>query len=205
MRVDASLVGLAAMRTPFWASVLAITVATAMAAEEPFSKAVRTDDFAAAGLSKLTPEELARLDGLVRDYKSGALAAAQQQLAAAQAKAAEAEAKARMADVAAKAKAEEAEKKLSLLDRAKVLLTPGTQVEYSTLESRLKGDFNGWERGTVFVLENGQRWRTVGNSSYVTPPAPAPKVRIVPGALGSFFIEIEGVRQRVRVESLDVK
>src|SRR5687767_5452715 len=50
-----------------------MAVATLPAAEESFSKAIPTGDFSAAGLAKLSAEELARLDALVRDFKSGAL------------------------------------------------------------------------------------------------------------------------------------
>ena len=58
-------------------------VTVGRAAEEVFTKAVAKGDFSAAGLGKLSPEELARLDGLVRDYQSGALAAARRDAAAA--------------------------------------------------------------------------------------------------------------------------
>ena len=37
-------------------------------AEEAFSRAVRAEDFSAAGLAKLSPDELARLDALVRFF-----------------------------------------------------------------------------------------------------------------------------------------
>jgi hypothetical protein len=87
----------------------------------------------------------------------------------------------------------------SLLTRAKVLLTPGTQIEYTTVESRLAGDFDGWTARTVFTLENGQRWKVEGNSSYVSPGIPKPAVKITPGALGSFWMTIEGVKTRAKV------
>ena len=54
-------------------------------AEENFSKAVRAADFSAAGLAKLSSEELARLDALVRDFKSGALVVARREAVAAEA------------------------------------------------------------------------------------------------------------------------
>jgi hypothetical protein len=52
-------------------------------AQEKFSQAVRPEEFAAAGLSKLSPEERARLDALVEAFKSGALAAARAEVATA--------------------------------------------------------------------------------------------------------------------------
>ena len=61
-------------------------VVVGSAAGEVFTKAVAKADFSAAGLGKLSPEELARLDGLVRDHQSGALAAARRDAAAAEAR-----------------------------------------------------------------------------------------------------------------------
>lgn len=208
------------------ARVLALGASLA-GAEAPFSQAVSPPDFAAAGLSKLSPEELARLDALVRAYGSGALEAAKREAAAASVARTEAERRAREAEAlatraeadaksaAARASTAEADakravahasatdadgrKSLSLLGRAKVLLTPGTEIEYSTVESRIVGDFRGWERGTVFTLENGQRWRVESSDSYVSPSVHAPAVKITPGMLGSFFLNVEGVRPRAKV------
>jgi hypothetical protein len=83
--------------------------------------------------------------------------------------------------------------------KPKVRLTPGTEVEYETVKSRIVGEFSGWEARTVFVLENGQRWQVTGGSSYVTPPVSGPAVEIVPGVLGSFWLKIDGVRVRAKV------
>lgn len=200
----------------------------ATAAEESFSRAIQPADFGAAGLSKLTPEELARLDALVRDYKSGALEAARREAAAAAKAKAEAEARAAKAEADARktqaeseartARAEEARHKAearaqaaetepkkadkSLLSRAKVLLMPGTEIEYATIESTLVGDFKGWDGRTVFTLENGQRWQSEGGSYLEPRPIPHPAVKISPGALGAFFMTIEGVKPRVKVKLL---
>ncbi len=191
----------------------------ARGAEETFSKTVGAGDFSSAGLSKLTPAELARLDALVRDYKTGALAAAQREAAEARAAAeakiarAEAETQAAKADAlkaeaaraeatktaqAEAAKAKKAESG-SLLQRAKVLLTPGTEIEYETIESRIAGDFKGWEGNTVLTLENGQRWKIANGGLYSTPPVPSPKVKISPSPLGGFWMTFEGMNLRVRV------
>lgn len=194
----------------------------AAAAEEKFSKTIPAGDFSAAGLAKLSPEELARLDALVRDFKSGALEAARREAIAqtearakAEAKAARAESEAAAIKVKAEAQAqarakekEEAAKKsetaeTSLLARAKVLLTPGTKIEYATVESRIAGEFRGWEGRTTFTLENGQRWQSAGESTYVSPPILKPAVKITPGMLGTFWMTVEGVRQRVKVAIIE--
>ena len=88
----------------------------------------------------------------------------------------------------------------SLLARAKVLLTPGTEIEYATVESRIAGDFQGWDGRTLFTLENGQRWQADGSGSYVTSPIARPAVKIAPGVLGSFWMTVEGVKSRVKVK-----
>lgn len=200
------------------------------AAEKSFSKAVQAEEFAAAGLGKLSPEELARLDVLVRAYKSGAVPAAEgmadklaaarreateasQARAAAESRVARAEAEMRAAKAeaakaemaraaAAKAQADAAKEKkpdTSLLARAKVLLTPGTEIEYSTVETRIAGDFKGWEGRAVFTLENGQRWQVANGGLYSTPPISNPKVKIAPATMGGFWMTIEGVAVRVKV------
>jgi hypothetical protein len=168
----------------------------ALRAEENFSKAVRAEDFSAAGLAKLSPGELARLDALVRDFKSGTLIAAKREAAVAEAARAAAEAK------AAKVEADAAKEKRpegGLRAKAKVLLTPGTEVDYAATESRIAGDFNGWEGRPIFTLENGQRWQVANPGSYYTPTLTNPKVKIVPAALGGFWMTFEGVSQRVKV------
>lgn len=196
------------------ASVAGIFTLVSRAAEDTFSKAIPTQDFSAAGLAKLSPEELARLNALVRDFKSGALEAARREAAVAgearekaEAKAARAEAEARAATATAEAQVrarDEAGKKAEsgLLAKAKVLLTPGTQIDYSTLESRIVGEFRGWQGRTIFTLENGQRWQSAGESTYVSPLVLSPAVKIGPGMLGTFWMTVEGVKQRVKVTSV---
>lgn len=189
-------------------------VAAAGAAEERFSKSVPAAEFSAAGLSKLSPEELARLDALVRDYKSGALEAARREAAVAADARAKAEVAAKRAEATARSEADRAERAeakarvadaadkksdASLLTRAKVLLTPGTQIEYTTVDAKLVGEFRGWQPRMVFTLDNGQRWQVISADSYVVSIEQAPKVKIVPGVLGTFWMHVEGHRQRAKV------
>jgi hypothetical protein len=86
----------------------------------------------------------------------------------------------------------------------KVVLKPGTDVEYTTLDAEIAPPFNGWEKGTVFSLSNGQRWVAVDNDGYWGPRINKPvHVRIIPGSMGSFFIVVEGCG-RARVKFLGV-
>lgn len=180
--------------------------AAALAADN-FSKNLTPEQFAAAGLNKLTPEELARLDALVHAQQTGELAKAQadaeaqEQAAVARARAEasakvqqETEAKVR-AELAAQEKtAPKKGERVSLLGRMKVLLTPGAEVEYAKVETKLAGPFHGYRPGTILNLDNGQSWQVI-DDTYWSPKSEANKPRrvvISPGSMGSFFLDIEG-------------
>lgn len=196
------------MRTSFACVVLGLaSTLGAGAAEETFSRSVAAEDYAAAGLSKLSAEEIARLDALVRAYKTGALEAARQAALAAEKARAEAERRAAKAEAderAARAEAAKVAEKKSdeggFLNRAKVLLRPGTEVEYSTIHSRILGEFGGWQRNTVFTLENGERWQVTSDDSYSVARRADPAITIEPGTLGSFWLRVEGVKRRAKVK-----
>ncbi|MDB6169977.1 MAG: hypothetical protein JWM88_2841 [Verrucomicrobia bacterium] len=164
-------------------------------AEEPFSKAIRPEDFAAAELDKLSPEALARLDGLVQAYKSGAVATAR----------AEAETQAARQAAAREKELARAQEKTrpaspGFFAKAKVRLTPGTEVEYGEIESRIAGTFTGWSGSTIFTLENGQRWKVANGGEYYSTAVKNPGVKVYPAGLGGFWMQIEGVGPRVRVK-----
>lgn len=164
----------------------AVVSSAGRAAEETFSKSVRAEEFAAAGLTKLSAVELARLDALVRDYRGAAaeLAVARREAAAAT-----------EARVTAEAKAARAEAKVALVGPA----------ADAVIESRIAGDFVGWEGRTVFVLENGQRWQVANSGSYYAPKRTAPKVKLTPAAMGGHWMAIEGVGTRVKVVAAGAK
>lgn len=192
-----------AMKRLLWLGLFLGGALAANAAEEAFSKAVRPEEFSAAGLGKLSPAELVRLDALVRDYKSGALLAAKREAEAAAKAQAAAEARAAQAEAKAETVAKEKKSEPGLLAKAKVMLTPGTKVEYQAVETRIVGEFRGWESRTVFTLENGTRWKILNGGSYYTPAQPGPKVTITPAGFGGgFWMDIEGVNQRLRVAPL---
>lgn len=80
------------------------------------------------------------------------------------------------------------------------------QIEMSpvtSIEARLVGDFMGWTGKTVFTLDNGQVWRQTNNyiRDYIPrDPIPAPKVTISRGRLGSYNLQVEGVKRIVQVK-----
>jgi hypothetical protein len=222
---------------------------------EPFTKSLTPEEFAAAGLDKLTPEQRAKLDALVRARQTGAVAKAKEETAQAVTstvreqttqevtKAVTEQVRAQTTAEVTKAVTEQVraqttaevtqtvteqvqaetakevaaevrqqtqaeDKKASeqkaasagVLDRMRVVLKPGTEIDYTTLDATVAGPFHGWQKDTVITLTNGQRWVVTDDDHYWVPDSGKPiHVRIVPGILGSFFMEIErGGRPRVR-------
>lgn len=187
-------------------TVLAFVALALAGRAQDFTQTMSAEERRAAGLDRLTPDELAKLKSAVERYKSGEVTAvtraAEQDIAAAKQQAAErvaaAEAKANTnatTDLPARGRSPGWLRALVTLKKAEE--QPDKQ---EALESRIAGDFKGWRRGTMFDLENGQRWQHVDGEDYVTPPVPSPKVTIKPGAFGTFWMQIEEVRPRVRVK-----
>lgn len=70
------------------------------------------------------------------------------------------------------------------------------------LESRIEGHFAGWYPGTRIRLANGQVWQVTDSSSRFAD-VDNPKVTVRRGALGSFFLDIEGVNPAPRVRRVE--
>lgn len=70
--------------------------------------------------------------------------------------------------------------------------------ELPFVDTHIPGTFTGWGPRTTIALANGQVWQVTEETSR-TAYLQDPKVKITRGALGSFFMEIEGVRQAPRV------
>ena len=70
--------------------------------------------------------------------------------------------------------------------------------ELPSVESTIPGLFEGWAPRSSFKLANGQVWQVNEETSRIAH-LQSPKVKIVRGAMGSFFMEIEGVSQSPRV------
>jgi len=207
------------MKGRILAGLLFIATAPLGWADEPgFSQAISPEDFKAAGLERLTPEERKHLDEMVAAYKKGLITAAQQtaeeaakarQLAEAEAKAAKEEALAAKAETKA-VKAEAGDTKGSnqgFFAKAKVKIVPGTKIEYAEITSNIRGTFEGWGDRTIFSLENGQRWQVANSGErYFTPSVQNIPVAIRPAALGGFWMYFPSQGDiRVRVKLLGSK
>lgn len=169
------------------------------AAAEGVFKNLPPERFAKAGLHKLTAAELAELEQVMREAADGQLAAAEQRAVAAEQKAREAESKAAAANVAEK-------KGPSWLRALITLQETGDQPEGAdAIESRLVGDYDGWTGRTQFKLENGQIWQQAAAGERFDAKRAAPRVKIYPGMLGVYWLEVEGVRERVKVKPVKLR
>lgn len=208
------------MRGIFFSGLMFLSVALAQAAEGDFTRSISPDDFKAAGLDRLTPAQRQHLDELIAGFKQGLVAAAQQSAAEARAakqnadqalaaqRAAEAEAK-RAREEANAIQAEAADTKggsKGFFAKARVMIVPGTKIEYAEIKSTVLGPFEGWEGRTIFRLANGQRWQVFNsNESYFTPPKDSVEVEIRPAALGGFWMFFPAFEKQVRVKLLGNK
>lgn len=153
--------------------LLAASLGLSLAHAADFSRTLSPAEFTGAGLDKLAPAELAQLDALVRQHAQSSAA---------------------WRDAAANEPPGAEAARPGLLRRMRVVLTPGTEIAYRAVETEITRGFRGYEPGQVLTLANGQRWRVV-DGRFWAPEKDADKRRkvvIEPGALGSFFLDIEG-------------
>ena len=73
----------------------------------------------------------------------------------------------------------------------------------SEINSRLKGNFNGWRGGQVFELENGMVWEQSEPGVFSVPEMENPDIRIRPGMFGSWYLQVGGYNSRVRVRRVE--
>ena len=72
------------------------------------------------------------------------------------------------------------------------------QNELAAIDSTIPGRFEGWRANDAIRLANGQVWQVADGSSgphWIENP----KVRVRRGALGAFYLEIEGTNRSPRV------
>lgn len=75
--------------------------------------------------------------------------------------------------------------------------------EADSIQSRLVGDFSGWQSGTVFTLENGQVWKYIGDSDAYYPKVPPnPEIVISKSYFGAYWMEITAIGRKVKVKRI---
>ena len=154
--------------------LVCVAIAAPLAFAQQFSSVeerMSSADFKAAGLDKLSPEELAKLNAFIKN---------------------EVEAR------TARAHAEGAREQ-NMNDAGRIGFTDyhGARDE---IVSRIPGTFKGWSGGATFKLENGQVWRQIDGSEFVGIHLENPVAHITPGLIGGWNIQIEGYGSFAKVE-----
>jgi len=160
-------------------ALLILAFSTVLLAAEGFStleEQMTGKEFSAAGLHKLTAEELAALNGWIRARSLATLAAAPGTSAATVATAAAAQDRRGFKDE--------------------------DDDERTTITSRIVGRFSGWDGQTVFTLENGMIWAQADKDKFYVKEIENPVVTIEPGMFGRWHLSIEGHDSECRVERI---
>jgi len=80
------------------------------------------------------------------------------------------------------------------------IVNSNTNRALEVVESRIEGDFNGWEGETIFKLDNGQIWQQ-SSYSYTYAYKYRPKVIIYPSK-GRYLMRVEGMKKNISVVKL---
>lgn len=131
------------------------------------------EEFRAAGLEKLTPQELAALNAWL-----------QRKVGQETAKAVE-------------TAREEGREEVVRKNRG--FFDFGTT---EPIESNIEGEFRGFAKGRIYKLTNGQVWEQVESASLAGVRRENPKVSIRPGILGTWFMKIEGYNTAAKVRRI---
>lgn len=159
------------MNKVFIALLLLTTSLTVIAAEgfSSLEEQMTGKEFDAAGLKKLSPQELTELNTWIRQHSLATLATA----------------------TAATTTSETSapKKKDGKKDGG----------ERTTVTSKLIGTFTGWDGQTVFKLENGMIWAQKGKKKFHSKEIANPVVTVEPGMFGTWRLNVEGVDKECKV------
>jgi hypothetical protein len=133
------------------------------------------ETFAAAGLEKLSEEELAALEA----WFAGRMVEVETSAASGE-------------------KVPEGDDAFGL-EMIPERIAPLLARDSGSIESRILGKFKGWRRkGEIFNLENGQVWRQAeAGEFYISTEDP--EVMIIRGLFGAYYLQVDGYSTRVRV------
>ena len=165
--------------------LLAMSMATAGAAEAGFWRQLTPEERRAAGVEQLTPEQQAALDALAARYAREGARQVREQVKQEVREEARAEARAQVTPEVR----EEVRRELKAGEKAHEEARLGLPAEDkdAVVTSRILGRFNGWSGDTVFQLENGQTWvQANGSDSLWLPTMENPEVEIRSAKLGGW-------------------
>jgi hypothetical protein len=137
-------------------------------------------DFEAAGLEKLSPDELAALNAWIRSRSLATLDAPKAGSGAV---------------YTGSAATQSGDTRGFETEQAR-------NADRSTITSRIVGTFTGWDGQTVFTLENGMIWEQADKDKFYVKAVENPVVTIEPGAFRTWKLSVEGYASDCRVERI---
>ena len=168
-------------------ALLSLTTTLSVLAAEGFSSVeeqMTGKEFTAAGLNKLSQQELDVLNDWLRKHSVATLAA--QSTGSGTASSGEDQSGLKSKDED-KDKDEDEDK---------------DDEDRTTITSNLVGSFSGWDGHTTFKLENGMVWAQADKDKFYIKEVVNPVVIIEPGMFGSWHLHIEGHKSECRVKRL---
>lgn len=162
-------------------SILVFLLSTSLYGDDGFSsleEQMTGKEYTAAGLDKLTPEELAALNSWIRRHSVATLDSPKAG-----------------STTAAVADTENGDMR-GLKKKSK------DDGDRTPIHSRIVGSFSGWDGHAVFKLENGMIWEQDDKDKFYIREIQNPEVTIKPGLFGSWHLSVEGYSSRCRVERL---
>ena len=160
-------------------AVLMACVAPAAFAQQALEQQMTAGEFRAAGLDKLSADELANLNrwlqGQVQEEATAAVEQAREEGRQEARQQAEAEAVGRRSDS-----------------------TPD-----GPINSSIVGQFDGFGRGLRYTLENGQVWEQTDATRLEGVQMSNPGVTINPGVFGTWYLRVDGYNARAKVRRVD--
>ncbi len=163
------------LRHLFAALAACLVLAAPLAFAQQFSSVeerMSSQQFKEAGLDKLSPEELAKLNAFIRNEVN-----------------------------VRTAQAHEAGAREQNKNDAGRIGFKDYYGERGEVVSRIPGTFKGWHGGTVFTLENGQVWRQIDSTELAGVNIENAVVHITPSLVGNgWFLQVEGYGSYTKVE-----
>ncbi|MDR6843051.1 hypothetical protein [Pseudoxanthomonas sacheonensis] len=165
------------LRIPF--ALILLALATAAWSQTPLQTAnveqqMSADEFKAAGLDKLSAQELAALNAWL-----------QRKVAQETAKVAE--------TAKEEGRKEVKEKNRGFFDFGSA----------EPIVSSIAGEFNGFAKGRRYTLENGQVWEQIEPASLAGVRKTNPKVRITPGLFNNWYMKLDGYNTMAKVRRVE--
>lgn len=130
-------------------------------------------EFTAAGLDRLTPEELKKLNAWLADR-----------------------------DKAAEPDSEPAPDEAFGLSDSKLRAKDAESKGKQRIRSRIDGEFSGWTGKTRFKLENGQVWQQRSGGSYYFK-AQSPDVEVFKNRLGFYVLKVLETKRSIGVKRIE--